>query len=615
LHPLQIDSYDDICQLLEQIENDELEDRCSDADLEKINHFLVSLAKEGVNLENTEEVHALDHAISSLFLKKDQRFQIAYHWMTVNEDCELEFCKSWVSKQWKQTKKFVKHHKKEIIIGAAVVAVAAIVICALLPASTAVAAGAGSIGVFTDSEKIDTGSIDKGVISEELDEFKSTILQNDLFDNLDPDFPIEENGKIVGQIFGKRVVENVADKSRGYLSDFEENAHRNIEKQFKLADHFSRSEQPLADFHFLRAEKALERNCYSQALADYDSTLALKPDQYDAHLGKSVTHLKMGNHEYAADSFEQYIVSKPSSLENIKKFSSNFIEGFVRGAKESVVGLVHFGKDCILHPINTVKEIYEVCSILHSLVRTNEWKTIGKALSPEVYELITNWEELQLEKRVELSGFAVGKYGTDVFAPGTLLKVGKSAIHDGKIIANLAKHLSASEKLLLIEAGIDSGALSKAAKFENQSFYKQINSKRIISFDEEPGFIVQKANHYKQSGRLEAAVNNELEKLVPQSKSEVYKAAIRQNKHVKMVRDYLDKPTKEIQKGINSYEKQVALHKDKISNPLKHYSDWNKLDPRQREALINKKWPTEIQIYEEQKKVLQSILNERIAYE
>jgi hypothetical protein len=182
----------------------------------------------------------------------------------------------------------------------------------------------------------------------------------------------------------------------------------------------------------------------------------------------------MGNHEYAADSFEQYIVSKPSSLENIKKFSSNFIEGFVRGAKESVVGLVHFGKDCILHPINTVKEIYEVCSILHSLVRTNEWKTIGKALSPEVYELITNWEELQLEKRVELSGFAVGKYGTDVFAPGTLLKVGKSTIHDGKIIANLAKHLSASEKLLFIEAGIDSGAFSKAAKLENQSFYKQI---------------------------------------------------------------------------------------------------------------------------------------------
>ncbi len=82
-----------------------------------------------------------------------------------------------------------------------------------------------------------------------------------------------------------------------------------------------------------------------------------------------------------------------------------------------------------------------------------------------------------------------------------------------------------------------------------------------------------------------------------------------------MVRDYLDKPAKEIQKGVNSYEKQIALHKDKIANPGKHCPDWDKLDPRQREALVNKKWPAEIQVYEEQRSVLQSILNERIAHE
>ena len=114
---------------------------------------------------------------------------------------------------------------------------------------------------------------------------------------------------------------------------------------------------------------------------------------------------------------------------------------------------------------------------------------------------------------------------------------------------------------------------------------------------------------------MEGTINSGLEKLVSQSESEVLKTAISQNKHVKMVRDYLDKPAKEIQKGINSYEKQIAIHKDKIANPTKYYPDWDKLDPRQREALINKKWPAEIKGYEEQRSVLQSILNERLSYE
>ena len=114
---------------------------------------------------------------------------------------------------------------------------------------------------------------------------------------------------------------------------------------------------------------------------------------------------------------------------------------------------------------------------------------------------------------------------------------------------------------------------------------------------------------------LTQTTNNGLEKLVSHSESKVLKTAINQNKHIKMVRDYLDKPAKEIQKGINSYEKQITIHEDKIVNPIKYYPDWDKLDPKQREALVNKKWPAEIKGYEEQRDILQSILNERLSYE
>ena len=93
--------------------------------------------------------------------------------------------------------------------------------------------------------------------------------------------------------------------------------------------------------------------------------------------------------------------------------------------------------------------------------------------------------------------------------------------------------------------------------------------------------------------------------------SKAYEIAKNGGKHAKMLSDYSNKPIKEIQKGIKSYEKQIAIHKDKIARPSNYCPDWDKLDLRQREALINKKWPSDIKGFEEQKEILRSILDEK----
>jgi len=66
-----------------------------------------------------------------------------------------------------------------------------------------------------------------------------------------------------------------------------------------------------------------------------------------------------------------------------------------------------------------------------------------------------------------------------------------------------------------------------------------------------------------------------------------------------------------LQKGINSFEKQIELHKDKINNPEKHYPEWNSQDPRAKIDWINVKWPRDIKRLEEQKKILEEILKSR----
>ncbi len=159
-------SYDDILSFIEDIENGGLEKRCSEADLDRINHFLVNLAKQGVLLGNAEDEGVLEKDIQEL-LMGGSNFQEFLFSLDSGKDYivvpavswnrgEIVLCKSWIHKKWNQTVKFVKKHKKPILIGAAVVvaAVAVVVVCTAAVAASAGAAAAGAAAASL-SEKDD----------------------------------------------------------------------------------------------------------------------------------------------------------------------------------------------------------------------------------------------------------------------------------------------------------------------------------------------------------------------------------------------------------------------------------------------------------------------------
>jgi len=90
-----------------------------------------------------------------------------------------------------------------------------------------------------------------------------------------------------------------------------------------------------------------------------------------------------------------------------------------------------------------------------------------------------------------------------------------------------------------------------------------------------------------------------------------YLIALLGGKHYKWMYEYLNKPEREIKKGIKSIEKQIIEHQDKILNPEKHYSNWDNVKPLQKEDLINNKWIKDIQRQKEQKQILECILKNR----
>ena len=82
-------------------------------------------------------------------------------------------------------------------------------------------------------------------------------------------------------------------------------------------------------------------------------------------------------------------------------------------------------------------------------------------------------------------------------------------------------------------------------------------------------------------------------------------------KHSGFYKQYVNKSDDEIRRGIQSIEKQIEEHRDKIKNPEAYIPNFRNLDPRQQEALINKKWPSDIQRQLEQKEILEGILRGR----
>ncbi|AKL97575.1 M48 family metalloprotease [Endomicrobium proavitum] len=81
--------------------------------------------------------------------------------------------------------------------------------------------------------------------------------------------------------------------------------------------------------------------------------------------------------------------------------------------------------------------------------------------------------------------------------------------------------------------------------------------------------------------------------------------------HSGTYKQYVGKSNKELEKSIKSYEKLIEIHTKKISNPELFYPDFQLLDARQQYSLISKNWPQEIQLYKEQKEVIEGILKER----
>jgi len=156
--------------MLENLESGELERRYSPIQLERINDYIATLAKEGILPDEPKEVYELEEDTYDLIYGEDSVFQLtrylenSYEYMIIPavlngySGYDIVQCGK-ISNAWKKTKKFCKRHKKAIIIGAVVIVAVTVAAVAVKAASSAgiASAAAGVAGAAAGAGSSDSG--------------------------------------------------------------------------------------------------------------------------------------------------------------------------------------------------------------------------------------------------------------------------------------------------------------------------------------------------------------------------------------------------------------------------------------------------------------------------
>jgi Domain of unknown function (DUF4157) len=228
-------------------------------------------------------------------------------------------------------------------------------------------------------------------------------------------------------------------------------------------------------------------------------------------------------------------------------------------------------------------------------------KSLAKGLAAAVIELLT-W----LTFKVGGVALKAGKAAAKGVAKGAQA-VGRGVAAAGKGIARVAKagaqYIIRAGKVLL--AGVGRG-IGRAAKRLRDL------GERLLARTRFKGFRIRlQGRRFFLEGKINPWVllaDGTLKWEKPKGAGDAFKIAQAGGKHAGFLRNYAGRSAGEIQRGIASIEKQIAEHQGKIANPMKFLDNWSKLDPRQQQALVNSKWPSDIQRQSEQLEILRGLL-------
>ncbi len=540
-------TYDQIISFLHEIESGELDNICSEEQVDQISQFLAFLAQEGVMPGDAEGSALLAEDIYTLLGEEPAAL---YDCDQEGYSCAFTICQSnysviqcgWIKKKFKKIKNFVKKHKKAIITGAVVVLVVAGVTVGIAmlddTGSPSPSDGASTaLGKTNAPEKppeptsseerreaqeaqrtqrvpISHSSIPR--LGEEAHMLKENMVRENYFGTLSSDayseLSLQETGRILGNLFGhdslghlQKYMPAMQDRS-GLSYLLPDNspgalAHKEIDRRFpNIYDSPLTNKNLPADqnalIYQLKGQTANSFGHYHQAVIDFGKSISIESSPA-SYLHRGLSYFNLGHYKESIKDFQEFKAQARNAPEVAPLSLSDFAIGFGKGAREGIYesgkGMLLFVSGLIGVPIHTATQIHEAFSKLAELIKDEEWKSVGEALSPETLSLAEEWEMLPLEERGRLAGYVFGKHTTDI--------LGREAETKGikRELFAISTRFKNAEDMLLLET---------VAELNNAVSLSEIVSagKTTLFLGEELGFTVEEMGSLKREGKLESLI-------------------------------------------------------------------------------------------------------------
>jgi acyl-CoA reductase-like NAD-dependent aldehyde dehydrogenase len=104
-----------------------------------------------------------------------------------------------------------------------------------------------------------------------------------------------------------------------------------------------------------------------------------------------------------------------------------------------------------------------------------------------------------------------------------------------------------------------------------------------------------------------AFVDKEATSLGTSAARGAYETALAGGRHSGLLRNYAGRSVGEITRAVRRYERQAALHLEKIANPARFAKDWANLTAREQQGLL-RKWAHDAARNAEEADVLRGLL-------
>ena len=561
-------TYDEVLRLLADIEEGRIDD-LSEEELEKISRFLAYLAQVGLLPGETAANFSLENDIAALFEEEEdeenfyefaQYSDFSYAYMVLpallngGTEAMFQLCKHKHKHKHKHKKHkhkknivtqitdFVKKHKKAIIIGVAIIVAATALVIAVAAASSATAgavataaeAAAAAPAALAQSDKKESVS-SPSVLTDmppemteaiwtQLSSFKEKIAEHQFFESEDPTFwqqglSWEENGRVLGSLLAHDSF-NALQTQMFYYPELAPMSgdqgsyvgHPKIDNKFST-DYTHLFANPTQDIDFnalslqVRGEAALSVGYYDQAIRDFGKAIEINPTNSIPYLERGIAHFNLGQYEHSLNDYERFTTqTQKANPLSISEFSLGFAKEFPKGIYESGEGMFLFLADFVTHPIQTSVQLVDATTALVDLMRTDQWGIIAEALSPEMHQLITQWETLSSKQKGELAGYALGKHGADFLAPSAIAAIAKRSVKCAQELAIIMKNFKIAQETLVLETAAGIGNTAKIAEVVEIG-------QRTARLGDELGFTAHEMGQLKQAGQLETTVKSTFEHL------------------------------------------------------------------------------------------------------